>query len=387
MPITIKGAPDMKIILIDDEPAMHLIMRTMLGKFPGIEVAGTFTNTASAAAFLDENRDIGLALVDISMPGGGGLEFAAAAAEQFGAMQVVFVTSHKEFALEAYELSVLDYLVKPVSQERLQRTVDRALSALSTQRPESRTTAVKLSITALGDMSVSTGAGRVKWISRKCAELFAYLLIHQGKRIPRSRLIGEIFAGMRQDNAENYLNTTVYQLRKSLEPLGVRDLIRSENDGYALELQGAVIDYLEFARQVEELGPIVSGNVDKALAVERLYTGDLFGDKAYVWALYENEHYARQYTSFVVKIVEVLIAAKETAVASKLLHRLQERNPLDETAMALLMEICGETGDRKGLTAIYNDYARLMNRELGIQPGVDLKRQYEQLAVKLANRK
>jgi DNA-binding SARP family transcriptional activator len=51
------------------------------------------------------------------------------------------------------------------------------------------------------------------------------------------------------------------------------------------------------------------------------------------------------------------------------------------------MEICGETGDRKGLTAIYNDYARLMNRELGIQPGVDLKRQYEQLAVKLANRK
>ncbi|MHA7964996.1 response regulator [Paenibacillus sp. CAU 1782] len=378
----------MKIILIDDEPAMHLIMRTMLGKFPGIEVAGVFNNTASATAFLDENRDIGLALVDISMPGGGGLEFAASAAERFGSMQVVFVTSHKEFALEAYELSVLDYLVKPVFQERLQRAVDRALASFSSpQRTESRSSAVKLSITALGDMSVSTGAGRVKWISRKCAELFAYLLLHQGKRIPRSRLISEIFAGMRQDNAENYLNTTVYQLRKSLEPLGVRDLIRSENDGYALELQGAVIDYLEFARQVEELGPIGSGNVEQALIIERLYTGDLFGDKAYVWALYENEHYARQYTAFVVKIIEVLIATKETAVASKLLQKLKERNPLDETAMTLLMEICGETGDRKGLTALYNDYARLMDRELGIQPSDELKRRYEELGGKLATRK
>lgn len=377
----------MKVILIDDEPAMHLIMRTMLGKFPGIDVAGAFMNTAAATSFLEDNRDIGLALVDISMPGGGGLEFAASAAEQIPAMQVVFVTSHKEFALEAYELSVLDYLVKPVSQERLQRTVDRALSVIAAQRAVGQASPGKLTITALGDISISTSAGRVKWISRKCAELFAYLLLHQGKRIPRSRLIGEIFAGMRHDNAENYLNTTVYQLRKSLEPLGARDMIRSENDGYAIELHDAFIDYVEFARQSEQLGAITSGNVGKALQVERLYTGELFGDKAYVWALYETEHYARQYAALVVRIAKILIGIKETTAAAKLLHKLQERNPLDETAMRLLMDICGETGDRKGLTALYSDYARLMNRELGIQPGEELRRRYEELAARLAARK
>ncbi|WP_158560560.1 BTAD domain-containing putative transcriptional regulator [Paenibacillus contaminans] len=383
----------MKVVLIDDEPAMHLIMRMMLAKLPGVTVAGAFTDTASALAFLQDNRDIGLAFVDISLPGGG-LAFAAAAAETMSWLQIVFVTSHKEFALEAYELSVIDYLVKPVSQERLQRTVTRAIAGRGALQPEAQpanphNSAVsgKLVITALGDLSVSSSVGRVKWISRKCAELFAYLLLHQGKRVPRSRLVAEIFAGMRQDNAENYLNTTVYQLRKSLEPLGMRDMVRSENDGYALDLHNHIVDYAEFANQVEELGVIDSRNVSRALQVERLYTGELFGDKAYVWAMYETEHYAKLYTSLVVSLAEALIMLKDTTAASKLLYKLKERNPLDETAMRLLMSVYGETGDRKSLTALYNDYVRLVNRELGIQPGEELRRWYERLISQLSVKK
>lgn len=61
------------------------------------------------------------------MKGENGLEFAARLGNAGSPIQIVFVTSHKDFALEAYELSVIDYLVKPVSQERLQRTVHRVL--------------------------------------------------------------------------------------------------------------------------------------------------------------------------------------------------------------------------------------------------------------------
>ncbi|MBB6673768.1 response regulator [Cohnella nanjingensis] len=379
----------MKVILVDDEPTMHLILRKMLAKLPGVQVAGAFTDTKSAAMFLRENDDIGLALVDISMPGESGMAFAAEV--EASAMQVVFVTSHKEFALHAYELSVLDYLVKPVAQDRLQRAVNRAMAnrrSLSQPPPASLSPdAGRIVVTALGDVSVSNGTGRVKWISRKCAELFAYLLMYRGKRIPRSRLIADIFGGMYQANAESYLNTTVYQLRKSLEPLGMRDVVRSENDGYALELQDPLVDCLAFERQAEQWLSSGADSVEQALQIERMYAGDLFGDKAYVWAVHETARYAELYASFVKRLAEALIASRDMTAALRLLLKLNERNPLDESVMRLLMTLREQTGDKKGLTALYTDYVRLLSRELGIRPSEELIHLYDALISRLADKK
>lgn len=383
----------MKVILVDDEPAMHLILRKMLVKFPGIEVAGSFTDTKSAASFVRESGDIELAFVDISIPGESGTEFAAKMEVSNPPLQIVFVTSYKEYALRAYELSVLDYIVKPVSQERLGRTMNRvlanrqqtrqslALAGAVTEQPG------KTVITALGDVSISNERGRVKWISRKCAELFAYLLLHHGRRIPRSRLVEDIFGGMVVTNAESYLNTTVYQLRKSLETIGLREVVRSENDGYALELKDATIDFVEFARQVEALQPNEVRYMERSLQVERMYTGSLFGDKAYMWAIYETERYEELYISLVKKLAELLISIGDTPAASKLLLKLSERNPLDDSVVRLLMTIQELNGDKKGLTAIYTDYVRLLSRELGIRPSKEIIHLYDLMISRFDNNK
>lgn len=381
----------MKVILIDDEPAMNLILRKMLAKLPEVQVEGAFTDTRSAAAFLSANKDVDLAFVDISMSGENGMAFAASMEASGSPVQFVFVTSHKEYALDAYELPALDYLVKPVAQERLERTVRRALASTQIQRfhaqpPAESRDSGKTLVTVLGDVVVSNEAGRVKWISRKCAELFAYLLLHPGKRIPRSRLVTDIFGGMDHENAEKYLNTTVYQLRKSLEPLGLRDAVLSENDGYALELAEATIDYIEFERQAKLLQTIGAKEKELAQQAERSYTGDLFGDKAYVWAIHETEHYAEMYVSLAKRLAEVLIAIQDTASASKLLAKLNLRNPLDESVVRLLMELRWRRGEGGALTALYAEYVRLLDRELGICPSDELARYYESLIVSLAGK-
>lgn len=345
----------MKVILVDDERMMHLILSTMLLKLPEVELAGSFTDTKPAAAFLEEHPDVELAFVDLSMPGEGGMAFAARLAAAGSPVQIVFVTSHKEFALEAYDLSVLDYLVKPVSQERLARTVNRVLTqrraapARLSPLPEVQAPAGsgRVRLTMLGDVAVSSGAGRVKWTSRKCAELFAYLLLLRGKRVPRSRLVADIFGGMHKANAESYLNTTVYQLRKSLEPLGLREAIRSENDGYALELQAPVIDYLEFEQEAAALHTIEPPDIERAMRIEQLYTGELFGDKAYVWAIHETERYAELYASFVKRLAAAFIASRDSTAASKLLLKLNKRNPLDESVIRQLMAVHELAGDKK----------------------------------------
>ncbi|MGO4372016.1 response regulator [Paenibacillus sp. MCAF20] len=374
----------MKVILVDDEPAMHLILRKMLAKLPGIEVAGAFTDTKSAASFIRDSGNIELAFVDISIPGESGMEFAVSMEAANAELQIVFVTSHKDYALRAYELAVVDYLVKPVSQERLGRTVNRILANRRQASPSREVEpgteqSDKTRVTVLGDVSVSNERGRVKWISRKCAELFAYLLIHHGRRIPRSRLVEDIFGGMVVSNAESYLNTTVYQLRKSLETIGLRDVVRSENDGYALELKDSIIDYIEFARRVEEIRPNEVRDMERALQVERLYAGRLFGDKAYIWAIYETERYEDLYASFVKQLAELLISIGDSSVAWKLLLKLNERNPLDDSVIRMLMTIREMTGDKKGLTVLYTDFARLLSRELGIRPSNEMIHHYDLL--------
>ncbi|MBO9599874.1 MAG: response regulator [Cohnella sp.] len=373
----------MKTILVDDEPAMHLILRKMLAKLPGVQVAGAFRDAETALAYLRVNPEIGLVFADISMQGENGLTFAAKLEALELPVQVVFVTSHKEFALEAFELTVLDYLVKPVSQERLARTVQRALAYYQAKKStqEANATPTEFVVTALGDMTLSNGTSRMKWISRKCTELFAYLLLYRGKRIPRSRLLFDIFGDSEQTaGTVHYLNTTVYQLRKSLETLGVQGVIRSENDGYALEWKELVIDFADFEREVEALPILDASNIDQAIRTERRYAGELFGDKAYVWATSETERYAGLYASFAQRLADAHLQQGDPAAASKLLHKLNQHNPFDESFIRQLMTIRNQLGDRKGLHDLYNDYVKLLDQELGIRPSEELTRLYESLS-------
>lgn len=119
----------MKVVIIDDEKVMHLIMRRMLAKIAEIEIVGSFQETAAAFSYL-KDHEVDLIFLDIQMPGENGLIFANRLRESGRAMKLVFVTSYKEFAADAYEVFAYDYMVKPVVQCRLQQTVQRVLAEL-----------------------------------------------------------------------------------------------------------------------------------------------------------------------------------------------------------------------------------------------------------------
>jgi two-component system LytT family response regulator len=99
------------------------------------------------------------------------------------------------------------------------------------------------------------------------------LLLNRGRKVSRVRLIKDVFDGMPQKNAETYLNTTIYQLRKSLEPHGLKSCIRSDNDSYGLEISGAYIDFFDFEARLKRLEVIDNSNLDQALEAERYLSG------------------------------------------------------------------------------------------------------------------
>jgi DNA-binding NarL/FixJ family response regulator len=99
----------------------------MLAKIDNVEIVGSFRETNSAFSFLMNHR-VDLAFVDINMFSESGLDFAKRLRENGWRMKLVFVTSHKEYALPAFDVYAYDYIVKPVSLNRLQETINRAFS-------------------------------------------------------------------------------------------------------------------------------------------------------------------------------------------------------------------------------------------------------------------
>jgi two-component system response regulator AlgR len=115
----------LRLLIVDDELPARSRLRRLLGEQPGCEVvgeAGTGLEAKQRIAALSPDA----VLLDISMPGMDGLDLAAALKEADKAPVVIFCTAYEEHALEAFEYDAVDYLVKPVTAERLGQALDRA---------------------------------------------------------------------------------------------------------------------------------------------------------------------------------------------------------------------------------------------------------------------
>lgn len=116
-------------VVVDDEPAARELLREMRTAFPGISVVGEYADGASAArGILSAAPDV--VFLDVRMPERDGFETLAALAGD-RSPPVVFVTAHAEYALRAFDVCAIDYLLKPLDEERLARTIGRVREHLA----------------------------------------------------------------------------------------------------------------------------------------------------------------------------------------------------------------------------------------------------------------
>ncbi|MEW6021124.1 MAG: LytTR family DNA-binding domain-containing protein [Pseudomonadota bacterium] len=117
-----------RALIADDEPHLAQHLKGQLERlWPELAIVAVANNGIDAAALIAEHEP-DLAFLDIRMPGLSGLEVAQGIE---GRTRAIFVTAYDEYAVQAFEHAALDYLLKPLRAERLQRTVERVRAALA----------------------------------------------------------------------------------------------------------------------------------------------------------------------------------------------------------------------------------------------------------------
>ncbi|HKV38372.1 MAG TPA: response regulator [Blastocatellia bacterium] len=123
----------MKIVIVDDERRARARLIKLLGAVPDVEIAGEAENGLEAIEVIETRRP-DLVLLDVQMPGLSGFETVAAL--PVGAIPlVIFVTAYDQYAIKAFEISAVDYLLKPVSPERLDDALEKARDIIRTREP------------------------------------------------------------------------------------------------------------------------------------------------------------------------------------------------------------------------------------------------------------
>jgi DNA-binding LytR/AlgR family response regulator len=113
-----------RALLVDDEAPARSELRYLLATHPEVEVVGEAA-TAVEALKLAAAVPYDVVFIDVEMPGLSGLDAARLVHGRTGAPQLVFVTAHEQYAIEAFAVEALDYLLKPVDPERLAQVVRR----------------------------------------------------------------------------------------------------------------------------------------------------------------------------------------------------------------------------------------------------------------------
>ena len=171
----------LRVLIADDEPLAAERLQLLLARSEGAQLVGTASDGDSAIN-LTEALHPDVLLLDIAMPGLDGIGVARALAAQDPSPAVVFVTAFDHFAVAAFEVEAVDYLMKPVEPKRLQRALDRARAYLRarTGQPQPGKTSQWLEEFWASDLS---GLVRIaaQDVDRVSAER-DYMRLHVGRR-------------------------------------------------------------------------------------------------------------------------------------------------------------------------------------------------------------
>ncbi|WP_276355739.1 response regulator [Cohnella caldifontis] len=364
----------MRAIVVDDELLVAEQIDRMLVN-AGVKVLGRCVNPHEALGMAKALQPDVLFL-DIEMPELSGLEIAERVYADKLDMEVVFITAYNQYALDAFRVNALDYLLKPVMEEDLQRSLERVGIRRQYRGGTVNSGGQRSPIASLfGKFALYLDGGPepVRWVTSKCAELLAYMLLQPSeKEVSKWELIEALWPVQHAEKAGINLRSTVSRINKTLRDCGSGMALASVRNGYRLVSsdEAPAMDASELEHFVLDTIEPNSDNLDHVeqlvLRCSRPFLQEFDG----VWC----EPYRKQYHQYFLHLGKRLLlyyekAETEPFKALRLADLLVEHDPYDESLREAALKLHHRTGGSQRATAYYEAYAELIHTELGALPG------------------
>lgn len=376
-----KGGICMRAILVDDEHLALQYLGKLLQEIDGVKIIGTYINPFVAMeAIIQEEPDI--VFLDIEMPEMNGIELAEKIQEKLPTTHIVFITAFSEYAVKAFEIYAVDYIVKPVQRNRLGKTL-RRIAKVFTEISNS-TTPIRLArVRMFQSLSFDWGGDvsepiDVRWRTSKVRGIFALLLQNRGTFVQKELLLDLFWPEMDLEKGFIQLYSAVYQIRKAIASTNFGMSIVNHKNGYRLDLNGVTVDVDEWEKGLEQASAITDKSLDEHRKLLELYRGDYLAKEDYVWAEGERERLRVLWVQHTFEVAEYLVSDKQFGEAVSLYLHVQMAQPFLDESYFKLMQLYGQLGDHRSVVQQYNQLTAMLQEEYDAEPRAIIREWYEE---------
>lgn len=361
----------LKVAVVEDEAPSRELVKRMLMAFSEVEHVLCYPLPSEALEALPlEKPD--LIILDIEMPGITGIELAKRLRKDLPQAAIAFLTGYKQYAIEAFDVEAIDYLLKPYEESQIKRVIERAMK--QGQVEIEPVTTLQTQIRCFGSFEVINPEGQfVKWSTKKSQELLAYLILHRNQRIDKDRLCDALFPDKPRSKHSNNLNITAYRLRKDLQEHQIDIQVLSEKgsqEGYGINLDSSSCDLIIVDELLETaLFSSAEAKYFQMLKNHPLERG-LFENNDYPWADAAKAYYHRRLMSRQKQRCEALQEGKQWQQLLREAQFMAACEPYDEQACLYVIESLGELSERNQLIT----YKAALEEQYQSELGIDLSK-------------
>lgn len=350
-----------RAIIVDDELPSLYKLEKLLTSSELAEVSATFIKPADALTFL-ENNMVDAVFLDIDMPDMDGIELATRILDLRGHIAVIFVTAYNQYAVEAFRLNALDYLMKPVSLDRLKETLSRIMDRKSIVPMN------ELSVHCFGRFTVCSGVEEVRFRTEKAEELLAFLIDSRSSFVSRGRMLDSLWEDFEGDRAVTHFNTTLHYVKKALLQHGIQLPILYDRGSYRLDTEGIHCDYIEFCSFAEKHQTATWQNIQYFEEMLRLYTGEYLLGWEYPWVAGKRLMLEEYFIMLVLEVAKYYLEIENYRISMKWLRIGLLHVPLHRELNYRLVEVLLHTNERIMAVKHYELYCNGLMKMLQAEP-------------------
>lgn len=370
----------MKAVLIDDEDLALKYMEYHLRSIPDVQIAGMYRDPKSGKDYI-LREEVDVVFLDIHMHEINGIELAEQLLANKPGINIVFVTAYDEYAIKAFELNAIDYILKPLGAERLDRTLQRIRERLSEASERISSKDGQLHLKLFQQVAIETAelrSGPLRWRTTRAKELFLYLIQHRGQLVRKAILTDMLWPEMDSYKAASHLYSTIYHIRKSLEPYGNHFQLINASEGYQLNIENVLIDVELWENRIQSLPPLSDETLQEYENLVGAYPGDYLRDSDSWWAESERTRLRTLWVKSITTMAEWCLQREKHAKAAEIYVEICKHQPYAEEGHFALMKIYAHLKNQYSVHRQYRTLKQLLMEEFNEQPSPYITEWYRQ---------